>query len=73
MVRVHNDDITSALVVMHTLHQVCGHPWPEAIETPRRVHTDGKGDVATCTTQAEAEDLVVALQRRGLHATVWFR
>ncbi len=72
-VRIHNDEVTSALVVMDVLHRLCDLPWPEAIDTTRRVHWGRWADVAARASQAQAEELAVALQRYGLRATVWCR
>ncbi|EHY87697.1 ATP-dependent Clp protease adaptor ClpS [Saccharomonospora azurea] len=72
-VRIHNDEITSALVVIDALHRLCGLPWPNAIDLTRRVHWGRSADVPAPGSQAEAENLAVSLQRCGLRTTVWCR
>lgn len=70
IVAVHNDHVTSFEVVVHYLQTLCSLPFDDALRTTRRVEREGAVDVAELPGQGEAEQLAVAFQRRGIHASV---
>lgn len=69
-VAVHNDHVTSFEVVVHYLQTLCSLSFDDALGTTRRIEQAGSVDVAELPGQGEAEQLAVAFQRRGIHATV---
>ena len=69
-VAVHNDHVTSFEVVVHYLQTLCYFSFDDALEATRRIDQAGAADVAELPGQGEAEQLAVAFQRRGIHATV---
>lgn len=69
-VAVHNDHVTCFQVVVQYLQTLCSYSFEDAVELTTRIDRDGSMDVAELPGQSEAEHLVVAFQRRGIHATL---
>lgn len=69
-VEVHNDHVTAFEVVVHYVQTLCSLSFDDALELTRRIEQTGSADVAVVPGQGEAEHLAVALQRRGIHASV---
>jgi ATP-dependent Clp protease adapter protein ClpS len=61
--------VNSFAIVAYLLHTLCAMALEEAIRLTFEVHQHGSAEVGTFPAQAQAEELVVAFQRRGLHAT----
>ena len=57
-------------MVIHYLQKLCSFSFDDAVGMTRRIERDGSADVAEVAGQAEAEQLAVAFQRRGIHASV---
>ncbi len=55
---------------MHYLQTLCSFSFDDALAMTRRIHQTGAADVAEVPGQGEAEQLAVAFQRRGIHASV---
>ena len=66
---IHNDQVNSFAVVAHVVQTLCFMAVEEAVRVAVEVDDRGSADVAAFPGQGEAEELVVAFQRRGLHAT----
>jgi ATP-dependent Clp protease adapter protein ClpS len=64
-----DDHVNSYAVVVYLLQMLCGMTLEHAVRFANDVHHRGSADVAVFPAQEEAERLVVAFQRRGLHAT----
>lgn len=69
-VAVRNDNVTSFHVVVHYLQTLCSFSFDDAARLTAEIDDGGSADVAEVAGQREAEDLAVAFQRRGIHATV---
>nr|WP_190819638.1 ATP-dependent Clp protease adaptor ClpS [Saccharopolyspora pogona] len=69
-VDIHNDDVTSMLVVVHVLHRLCGLSLADAGELAAHAHQHGAAAVREFADQATAEALAVGLQRHGLRTTI---
>lgn len=69
-IAVHNDHVTCFEIVVHYLQTLCSLSFDDALDLTRRVDRDGSVDVAELAGQGEAEQLAVAFQRRGIHASV---
>lgn len=67
---VQDDDVNSVLVVGHLVQTLCGSSAADAVRLAIEVHTRGEAEVAAFPDQAGAEQLVVALQRHGLHGRI---
>ena len=67
---LHNDNVTCFESVIHYLQKLCSLSFDDALATTRRIHQTGSTHVAEVAGQAEAEQLAVAFQRRGIHASV---
>jgi ATP-dependent Clp protease adapter protein ClpS len=65
-----NDDVTSLLVVVHLVQTLCQTSIEQAALLAGDVHRRGSAEIGRFPDQAGAEQLTVALQRRGLHAAV---
>jgi hypothetical protein len=65
-----DDHVTCFQVVVHYVQTLCSFSFEDAVDVVRRGELDGSVDVAEVAGQAEAEQLAVAFQRRGIHATV---
>jgi ATP-dependent Clp protease adaptor protein ClpS len=66
---IHNDHVNSFVVVVHLVQTLCVMALEEAVRLAVDVDRRGSAEVAAFPEQGEAEELVVAFQRRGLHAT----
>jgi ATP-dependent Clp protease adapter protein ClpS len=64
-----DDRVNSFAVVVHLLQTLCGMALEPAVRLANDVHHRGSAAVAAFPEQGQAEHLVVAFQRRGLHAT----
>jgi hypothetical protein len=62
--------VTCFQVIVFYLQALCSFSFEDAVEVTRRVDETGSADVAEVAGQGEAEQLAVAFQRRGIHATV---
>ncbi|MFI7673609.1 ATP-dependent Clp protease adaptor ClpS [Actinophytocola sp. NPDC049390] len=69
-VALHNDHVTCFEVVVHYLQTLCSFSFDDALGLTRRIDQDGTADVAELPGRDEAEQLAVAFQRRGIHASV---
>ena len=69
-VTLHNDHVSCFESVVHHLQKLCSLSFDDALGTTRRIERDGAADVAEVAGQAEAEQLAVAFQCRGLPASV---
>lgn len=69
-VEVVNDDLNTVCVVVHLLRTHCALSESDATRVAADVHARGRAEVAAFADQGSAEDLTVALQRRGLTAVV---
>ncbi|SEF95227.1 ATP-dependent Clp protease adaptor protein ClpS [Saccharopolyspora kobensis] len=67
---MHNDDSQSALLAAFVLRELCALEIPEAGRLAQEIEAEGVAQVGRFPDQAQAEDLVVALQRHGLHGAV---
>lgn len=67
---IHNDQVNSFAVVVHLVHTLCARTLEDAAQLAAQVHHHGSAEVAALPEPGGAEQLVVALQRRGLNATV---
>jgi ATP-dependent Clp protease adapter protein ClpS len=66
---IHNDHVNSLVVVVHLVQTLCAMAVEEALRLGVEVDRRGSAEVAAFPGQGEAEELVVAFQRRGVHAT----
>ena len=66
---IHNDHVNSFRVVVHLVQTLCAMALEEAARLAVEVDRRGSAEVAAFPEQGRAEELVVAFQRRGLHAT----
>jgi ATP-dependent Clp protease adapter protein ClpS len=64
-----DDHVNSYAVVVHLLQTLCGMTLEHAARFTNDVHRRGSAEVAAFPEQGQAERLVVAFQRRGVHAT----
>ncbi len=55
---------------MHYLQTLCSFSFEDAVGVTRRIEEAGSVDVAEVPGQGEAEQLAVAFQRHGIHASV---
>lgn len=69
-VAVHNDHVTSFEVVVHYLQTLCRFSFDDALRLAFDIEQLGSVDVAELPGQGEAEQLVVAFQRHGIHAMI---
>jgi ATP-dependent Clp protease adapter protein ClpS len=69
-VTVHTDRVNSFAVVVHLIHTLCANTLEDAVEVVTHARDHGSAEVAALPERDSAERLVVALQRRGLNATV---
>lgn len=67
---IHNDQVNSFAVVIYLMHTFCAMAVEEAAALAYEVHLRGSAVVAEFPAQGDAEQLVVAFQRRGLDASV---
>jgi hypothetical protein len=67
---LHRDRRIPDAVTMHLLNTWCATTMAEAARLVSEVRQSRSAEVATLSDVQEAEQLVVALQRRGLNATV---
>ncbi|RKT87931.1 hypothetical protein SAMN05421805_101637 [Saccharopolyspora antimicrobica] len=65
-----NDDSQSALLATFVLRELCGLEIPEAGELAQEIDANGEAQVRRFPDQSQAEELVIGLQRHGLHGTV---
>jgi ATP-dependent Clp protease adapter protein ClpS len=62
--------VNSFAVVVHLVHKFCADTLDDAVQVVNHVRHHGSAEVAALPERDSAERLVVALQRRGLNATV---
>jgi ATP-dependent Clp protease adapter protein ClpS len=67
---IHNDQVNSFPVVVQLVHSLCGLPLDDALSVVAGVHHYGSAEVAVFPEPVAAEQLVVALQRSGIDASV---
>lgn len=70
---LHNDNVTSFESVIHYLQKLCSLSFDDALAVTRQIERHGSVAVSEVAGQAEAEQLAVAFQRRGIHASVGAR
>ena len=69
-VAIHNDRVNSFAVVVHLVHTLCAKTLEDAAQVATHAHHHGTAEVAAFRERDRAEQLVVALQRRGLNTTI---
>jgi ATP-dependent Clp protease adapter protein ClpS len=67
---IHNDRVNSFAVVVHLMQTFCAMAVEEAARLTNEVHRRGSAEIAEFPSQGEAEQLVIAFQRRGLDASI---
>jgi hypothetical protein len=70
IVRIHNDDVNSFPGVTLVLEELLGWPVDACWATAGRIHAIGSADLEPPVSAPEAENVVAALQIRGLRATL---
>jgi ATP-dependent Clp protease adapter protein ClpS len=70
IVRIHDDDVNTFPGVTVVLEELLGWPVDACWATAERIHTTGSAELEPALPAAEAEDVVAALQIRGLRATL---
>lgn len=67
---VHDDHVNSFVVVVHLVQSLCAKSLEETARLAAQVHRCGSAEVAVVSDLGGAEQMVVALQRHGLDASV---
>jgi hypothetical protein len=62
--------VTCFEVVVHYLQTLCSLSFDDALGLTRQIERNGSMEVAELPGQGDAEQLAVAFQRRGIHASV---
>ncbi|MEU8634490.1 ATP-dependent Clp protease adaptor ClpS [Amycolatopsis sp. NPDC048633] len=70
IVRIHDDNVNTFPGVTLVLEELLGWPVDACWATAERVHTTGSADLEPPVSAADAENVVAALQIRGLRATL---